>query len=86
MVAVSLKKKKKKIHKRDIKIKKEKNNKDNKNNKNKNNKNKVENTAHIYPAVNHGFHNNTTPRYDEAAATLSWQRTIDFFKDKLNKK
>ena len=50
------------------------------------NKNKVENTAFIYPAVNHGFHNNTTPRYDEAAATLSWQRTIDFFKEKLNKK
>ena len=50
------------------------------------NKNKVENTAFVYPAVNHGFHNNTTPRYDEAAATLSWQRTIDFFKEKLNKK
>lgn len=40
-------------------------------------------TAHIYPEVNHGFHNNTTPRYDEAAATLSWSRTIDFFKSKL---
>ena len=50
------------------------------------NKNKVENTAFIYPAVNHGFHNNTTPRYDEAAATLSWTRTIAFFKEKLNKK
>ena len=50
------------------------------------NKNKVENTAFIYPAVNHGFHNNTTPRYDEAAATISWRRTIDFFKEKLNKK
>jgi carboxymethylenebutenolidase len=36
-------------------------------------------TAHIYPAVNHGFHNDTTPRYDEAAAKLAWQRTIDFF-------
>lgn len=48
-------------------------------------KNKVENTAYTYPGVNHGFHNNTTPRYDEAAATLSWTRTIDFFKEKLNK-
>lgn len=50
------------------------------------NKNKVENTAYFYPNVNHGFHNNTTPRYDEAAATLSWTRTIDFFKAKLKKK
>jgi carboxymethylenebutenolidase len=48
-------------------------------------KNKVENTAYTYSGVNHGFHNNTTPRYDEAAATLSWTRTIDFFKEKLNK-
>ena len=48
-------------------------------------KNKVENTAYFYPNVNHGFHNNTTPRYDEAAATLSWTRTIDFFKQKLKK-
>lgn len=39
--------------------------------------------AYIYPDVNHGFHNNTTPRYDEAAATLSWNRTIAFFKNKL---
>lgn len=36
-------------------------------------------TAHIYEGVNHGFHNDTTPRYDEAAAKLAWQRTIDFF-------
>lgn len=50
------------------------------------NKNKVENTAYFYTNVNHGFHNNTTPRYDEAAATLSWTRTIDFFKAKLKKK
>lgn len=47
------------------------------------NKNKVENTAYFYSNVNHGFHNNTTPRYDEEAATLSWTRTIDFFKTKL---
>lgn len=39
--------------------------------------------AFIYPNVNHGFHNNTTPRYDEAAAQLSWKRTIKFFKSKL---
>ena len=39
--------------------------------------------AYIYPNVNHGFHNDTTPRYDKAAATLAWQRTIDFFKEKL---
>ena len=41
-------------------------------------------TAHIYPGANHGFHNDTTPRYDEAAAKLAWQRTIDFFKAKLH--
>jgi carboxymethylenebutenolidase len=40
-------------------------------------------TAYIYPNVNHGFHNNTTPRYDKATADLAWQRTIDFFKEKL---
>ena len=40
-------------------------------------------TAHIYPGVNHGFHNDTTPRYDEAAAELAWTRTITFFKAKL---
>ena len=43
----------------------------------------VEYEAHIYPAVNHGFHNDTTPRYDQAAAELSWTRTIAFFKKKL---
>jgi carboxymethylenebutenolidase len=36
-------------------------------------------TAHIYPKTNHGFHNDTTPRYDEAAAKLAWSRTLDFF-------
>jgi carboxymethylenebutenolidase len=40
-------------------------------------------TAFVYPNVNHGFHNDTTPRYDKAAAELAWQRTIDFFKEKL---
>ncbi|MCJ7874673.1 YghX family hydrolase [Phaeobacter sp. J2-8] len=36
-------------------------------------------TAHIYPGVNHGFHNDLTPRYDEDAAELAWQRTIAHF-------
>jgi carboxymethylenebutenolidase len=36
-------------------------------------------TAYTYEGVNHGFHNDTTPRYDEAAAKLAWQRAIDFF-------
>ena len=36
-------------------------------------------TAHIYEGANHGFHNDTTPRYDEAAAKLAWQRTLEFF-------
>ena len=35
--------------------------------------------AHIYPGVEHGFNNDTTPRYDAAAATLAWKRTIEFF-------
>jgi len=39
--------------------------------------------AFIYPAVNHGFHNDTTPRYDEAAAKLSWERTVALFKENL---
>lgn len=47
------------------------------------NENHKEYEAFVYPDVNHGFHNNTTPRYDEAAAVLSWDRTIDFFNDKL---
>ena len=40
-------------------------------------------TAYVYPDVNHGFHNDTTPRYDEAAAKLAWKRTVDFFNKKL---
>ena len=39
--------------------------------------------AYIYPAVAHGFHNDTTPRYDEAAAKLAWERTVTFFKKHL---
>ena len=37
----------------------------------------------IYPGTQHGFHNNSTPRYNEAAAKLSWERTIAFFKKNL---
>ncbi len=37
----------------------------------------------IYENVNHGFHNDTTPRYDETAAKLAWKRTIDFFNKNL---
>lgn len=40
-------------------------------------------SAHFYPEVNHGFHNDTTPRYNEEAAKLAWQRTLDFFDEKL---
>ncbi len=41
--------------------------------------NHVTYSAYIYEGANHGFHNDTTPRYDEAAAKLAWQRTLDFF-------
>jgi len=40
--------------------------------------------AYIYKNANHGFHNDTTPRYDREAAELAWKRTIDFFKENLN--
>jgi len=45
--------------------------------------NNVEYEAHFYPEVNHGFHNNTTARFDKEAADLAWSRTIAFFKEKL---
>ena len=45
--------------------------------------NGVDYTAHFYEGTNHGFHNDTTPRYDEAAAKLAWQRTLAFFASKL---
>jgi carboxymethylenebutenolidase len=45
--------------------------------------NEIEYEAYIYPGVNHGFHNNTTPRYDKEAANLSWERTISFFRKHL---
>ncbi|NUU36140.1 YghX family hydrolase [Pseudomonas sp. C2B4] len=39
--------------------------------------------AHIYPGANHGFHNDSTPRYDEAAAKLAWDRTLGWFRKYL---
>lgn len=41
--------------------------------------NGVKYEMHMYPGTEHGFHNDTTPRYNEAAAKLAWQRTVDFF-------
>jgi carboxymethylenebutenolidase len=41
--------------------------------------NHVTYTGYVYEGANHGFHNDTTPRYDEPAAKLAWQRTLDFF-------
>ena len=45
--------------------------------------NGIKHEGYIYPKTFHGFHNDTTPRYDEAAAKLAWQRTIDHFKRML---
>jgi carboxymethylenebutenolidase len=45
--------------------------------------NHVTYTAYIYEGANHGFHNDTTPRYDKAAATLAWDRTMEFFNKTL---
>ena len=45
--------------------------------------NNVKYVMHMYPGTNHGFHNDTTPRYDQAAAKLAWSRTIAFFKENL---
>jgi carboxymethylenebutenolidase len=45
--------------------------------------NNVKYEAHIYPGTQHGFHNDTTPRFDEAAAKLAWSRTLAFFKQHL---
>jgi carboxymethylenebutenolidase len=45
--------------------------------------NKKDYTAHIYKDCNHGFHNDSTPRYDEKNANLAWSRTIDFFNKNL---
>ena len=43
----------------------------------------VPHQVHTYPGTQHGFHNNSTPRYNEAAAKLSWERTIAHFKKHL---
>ncbi|AJZ89505.1 YghX family hydrolase [Cedecea neteri] len=40
--------------------------------------------AYIYPGVNHGFHNDSTPRYDERSADLAWQRTLSWFEKYLS--
>jgi carboxymethylenebutenolidase len=48
--------------------------------------NHVKYEAFIYEGVNHGFHNDTTPRYDEAAAKLAWKRTLEFFAKYLKDK
>src|SRR5438067_1668224 len=45
--------------------------------------NGVKYQMYMYPGTNHGFHNDTTPRYDEAAAKLAWSRTIAFLKENL---
>ena len=45
--------------------------------------NHVTYTGYVYEGAQHGFHNDTTPRYDEAAAKLAWSRTIDFFNQNL---
>ena len=45
--------------------------------------NNVRYEAHIYPGTQHGFNNDTTPRYDKAAAALAWQRTVEFFNKHL---
>lgn len=46
--------------------------------------NQKEFSVHFYPDVNHGFHNDTTPRYDEEAATLAWDRTLAHFDEFLS--
>ena len=45
--------------------------------------NNVPYEMHMYEGTQHGFHNNSTPRYHEAAANLSWERTVAFFKRHL---
>jgi carboxymethylenebutenolidase len=40
-------------------------------------------TVHVYENVNHGFHNDTTPRFDAAAAQLAEERTVAFFNEHL---
>ena len=40
--------------------------------------------AYIYEGANHGFHNDSTPRYDEAKAALAWERTLGWFNTHLS--
>jgi carboxymethylenebutenolidase len=47
--------------------------------------NRVRYHSYTYPGVQHGFHNDTTPRYDEAAAKLAWSRTLAFYKENLKR-
>jgi carboxymethylenebutenolidase len=44
---------------------------------------KVDYAAHFYEGANHGFHNDTTPRYDAVSAKLAWERTLAFLNKKL---
>jgi carboxymethylenebutenolidase len=44
---------------------------------------KVPYEMHMYDGTQHGFHNNSTPRYNEQAANLAWERTVAFFKQHL---
>ncbi|MBN1240367.1 MAG: dienelactone hydrolase family protein [Gammaproteobacteria bacterium] len=46
--------------------------------------NGIDYRMHMYEGTNHGFHNNSTPRYDEEAANLAWERTIEFFREHLS--
>jgi carboxymethylenebutenolidase len=45
--------------------------------------NGIRSSGYAYEGAQHGFHNDTTPRYDEAAAKLAWQRTLEVFKKNL---
>ena len=46
--------------------------------------NNVNYEMHMYPDTLHGFHNNSTPRFNPEAATLAWERTIEFFREHLS--
>ncbi len=45
--------------------------------------NSIDYQAYVYPGTNHGFHNDSTSRYNEAAAEQAWSRTIEFFRNNL---
>ena len=45
--------------------------------------NGVDHEMHMFPGTLHGFHNNSTPRYNESAANLAWNRTVGFFRRHL---